>query len=123
MDVSRSIFVEWHRFEQDIVDSDSLLLHINQFEEFIAVFEYVRVALLTDLTFKFLPVVTGHVLSVLLHVFLRGDPTFQTLEVDQSYRPTALARQNQRIFRFLVSAPTKSTLYCVSRTMNTKIQR
>lgn len=84
MDVSRSIFVEWHRFEQDVVDSGSLLLHINQLEEFLIVFEYVRVALLTDLTFKFLPVVRGHVLSVLFHVLLSRDPTLQTLEVDQS---------------------------------------
>jgi len=85
MDVSRSIFVERHRLKQDIVDTRCLLLHINEFEEFAIVFEYVWVALLTDLTFKFLPVVRGNVLAVLLHVFLRGDPTLQTLEVDQAY--------------------------------------
>jgi len=57
MDIPGSVFVERHRFQKDIVNAGTLLLYVNQLEQFLVVFENIGVALLTDLTFKFLPVI------------------------------------------------------------------
>lgn len=57
MDVTRCILVEWHRLKQDVLATGLRLINIDEFEERLAFSEDVRIALLANLAFKFLPVV------------------------------------------------------------------
>jgi len=50
----------------------------------VTLLEYVRVALLADFAFEFLPVVRGYVFTVLLLLTLCFNPLFQALKVDKS---------------------------------------
>ena len=84
MNIATRILIQRHRFEQNVLAARLGLVYIDQFKEGLAFLKDIRIALLTDLTFKFLPVIRGDVLSVLFNMLLRGDPTLQTLEVDQS---------------------------------------
>jgi hypothetical protein len=61
-------------------------------------FEYIRVGLLADFAFELFPVVGGDVLSILFDVFLGRYPIFKAFKVNQSYRSSALAGQNQWVF-------------------------
>lgn len=84
MDVARGVLIQWHRFQQNELSSLCGRFYINKLEEVVFALEDIGVALLANLTFEFLPVVAGHVLSVLLRVALGADPALQALEVDQT---------------------------------------
>jgi len=94
VDVPGSVLVQWHGLKKNVLGSFWGLSDVNQFEKGVVAFEYIRVGLLTDFALKFLPVVTCHVFSILFDVPLILHPVFEALEVDQAYRPSALAREN-----------------------------
>ena len=70
------------------------LINIDQFEELLAFLKYVRVGLLADFTFKFLPVVRGDILSVLFHMSLCFKPILEATVVDIADSASTLAGQN-----------------------------
>lgn len=66
--------------------------------------------MLADLAFKFLPVVGSDVLTILLDVSLRFEPTLEALVVDVSYCAGTLARQDERVVVCLLRTPAKAAL-------------
>jgi hypothetical protein len=58
MDVSGSIFVQWHRLKQDVVGGSlgCNFFKINNFVDFLVYFECVRIHLFTNFTFESLPI-------------------------------------------------------------------
>ena len=70
MDVSGGVLVQRHRLEQDVLAARLRFVDVDQFEQSLALLEYVGIRLLADLAFKFLPVVTSDVLTVLLDMSL-----------------------------------------------------
>jgi len=70
MDVSRSVLVERHRLEQDVLAAWLRFVDVDQFEQSLALLEYVGIGLLADFAFEFLPVVTSDVFTVLLDMSL-----------------------------------------------------
>ena len=66
MDVSGRVLVERHRLKENVLGVGFGLRDVDQLEEVVSLLEYVRVALLADLAFEFLPVVRGDVLTVFL---------------------------------------------------------
>ena len=111
MDVSRSVFVQWHGLEEDILAFGLRLVYINQFEESLAFLKDIWVALLADFAFKFLPVVRCDVLAVLFDVPLSLDPVLEALVVDIADGASALACQDQRVLIRLLCAPAKAALH------------
>ena len=111
MNVSWSVFVQWHWFEEDVLAASLGFVDVNQFEESLAFLKDIWVALFADFAFKFLPIVRCDILAVLFHVSLRLDPVFEALIVDVAYRAGALACQDQRILIWLLSASAKAALY------------
>lgn len=57
MNIATRILIQRHRFEQNVLAARLGLVYIDQFKEGLAFLKDIRIALLTDLTFKFLPVV------------------------------------------------------------------
>ena len=110
VNVATCVLVERHRLQQDVLAALFRLLDVDQFEKRLTFLENVRVALLTDLTFKLLPVVACHVLAVLFNVPLRLKPAFEALIVNQADRSGTLARQDQRVVFSLLRTPTEATL-------------
>lgn len=110
MDIARGVLVERHRLEQDKLGVFGGLLDVNQFVEHVLPFEDVGVALLADFAFKLLPVVAGHVLTVLLRVALGAQPALEAVEVDQAHRAATLAGQDQGVVVVLLGAPAEPAL-------------
>jgi len=91
MDVSRSILIQRHRLEKNILATGFRLVYINKFEKSLPFLKDIGVALLADFTFKFLPIVRGDVLSVLFYVSLGLNPILKAFIVDITDRTCALA--------------------------------
>ena len=76
MDVPGSVLVQRHGFEQNIFSIWLGLSYVDQLEKIVSLFEDVRVALLADFAFEFLPIVAGDILAVVFDVSLSFDPIF-----------------------------------------------
>lgn len=111
VDIARRVLVEWHRFKQDKLRLRTWLLNINKLEKLVLSLEDVWVALLANLTFKLLPVVTGNICSIFLGVSLGLDPAFQALEVDQTDRTSALAGEDEGVAVLRLWVPAEPTLH------------
>lgn len=101
MNVPGSIFVKWHRLQQDVVVIIiHLLREVNNFVDVPLDFEGVWVHLFANLAFKTFPVEGTHILILSIwwfFLFLCEYPVLQALEVDEADRSLALAGNNQRV--------------------------
>ena len=61
------------------------LVNVDQLKQFLPFLKDIGVALLANLTFKFLPVVGSNVLAVLFDMFLRPKPVLKALKMDVAH--------------------------------------
>ena len=123
MDVPGSVLVQRHGFEQNIFSIWLGLSYVDQLEKIVSLFENVRVALLADFAFEFLPIVAGDILAVVFDVSLSFDPIFQALEVNKTYRASALTCKDEGIALIFFAAPAKSALHLFFGAKRTKAKR
>lgn len=110
VDVARGVLVKGHGLKEDVSAIRCRLFDFNESEQIVSPFENVRVALLANLTLKFLPVVACHVLTILLHMSLGLKPLLQTLEVDETHRATTLASEDKGIISGFFCTPAEPAL-------------
>ena len=110
MNVTARVLIKRHGLKQNVLAALLGLLDVDQFEKTLALLEDVRVALLADLAFKFLPVVARDILAVLLDVTLRLEPALEAHVVDVADCAGTLARQDEWVVICLLGAPTEATL-------------
>ena len=119
MDVSRSVLVEGHRLQEDVVGGGLRCNLINKVDNFIdghANLESVGIHLLADLTLKTLPVEGSdvHVGGAGGLLLLLGEhPTLKTLEMDESDGTLALAGYNEWVMNVILVPPAYTTLHLV----------
>ena len=88
MNVSRGVLVKRHRLKQNVVRSGSrgdFIDQINNLVNYCSNFKRVWVHLLTDFTFKSLPIERSHILvssTWWFFLFLGQNPCFKALEMD-----------------------------------------
>jgi len=82
VDVSRGIFIQGHGLKQDVATTLLGLSYVNQLKQVIVLLEDIRVTLLADFAFEFLPVVRRYVLAILFNVPLLFQPVFKALKMD-----------------------------------------
>jgi hypothetical protein len=116
MDISRSILVERHWLQQDIVSrglSGNLVCLINNLVNSRSNFESVWIHLFANLALESLPVEWPHILVLSTWWFLlllSKNPGLEALEMDETHWSLTLAGDNERIGLIILVTPTNSAL-------------
>jgi len=119
MDISGSVLVQGHRFEQNVVTScvlGNFRMQIDNLVDLFTNLKRVWVHLFADLTLEALPVVGAdvHVCGTWsLELLLSENPVFEALEVNYANRTFAFTGENQWIMVIIFGAPADSALHVI----------
>ena len=121
MDIPRSILVQRHGFEKNVVARSlrrNFICLIDNLVDNWSNLKSVRVHLLTDFALESLPVKTPHILVLgtwWLLLLLGEDPRLEALEMDETDGSSALASDNQGVGLIIFIAPADTALNLVLR--------
>jgi len=121
MDIPRSILVQRHGFEKNVVARSlrrNFIGLINNLVDNWSNLKGVGVHLLTDFALESLPVKTPHILVLgtwWLLLLLGEDPRLEALEMDETDGSSALASDNQGVGLIIFIAPADTALNLVLR--------
>ena len=124
MDVSGSVFVEWHGLQENVVTVSlrcDFISLIDDFVDGLTNFESVWIHLLANFAFESLPVERPNVLILSTGWFfllLSENPTLEAIEVDQTHSTLAFACNDKWIGRVILVSPADSALDVVHFTID-----